>query len=212
MTRDSDSQTVIDQAGIPTSEFSVAIGDLDQDQTYTWTVTASNSFGTTPAGESRSFDVEVPVGDFGLIAPANNATEVVDPPTFEWEAEPNADTFRLIVFSITDGAIVVDESGITSNTFTPAPGTIGGGKDLNWTVEASNELNTRTSTDSFAFSTAETIACDGDLDGDLIVGLDDLLIVLGAFGIDDGGDVDGDGTTGLDDLLTVLGNFGTNCN
>jgi len=212
VTRDSDSQTVIDQPGIPTSEFNIAIGDLAQDETYTWTVTASNSFGSTPAGESRSFDVEIPVGDFGLIAPANNATDVVDPPTFEWEAEPNADTFRLIVFSITDGAIVVDESGITSNTFTPAQGVIGGGKDLNWTVEASNELNTRTSTDSFAFSTADTVACDGDLDGDLIVGLDDLLLVLGAFGIDDGGDVDGDGTTGLDDLLTVLGNFGTNCN
>jgi hypothetical protein len=48
----------------------------------------------------------------------------------------------------------------------------------------------------------------GELTGDGFVGLDDLLIVLGAFGQGAAGDSDCDGDTDLDDLLTVLANFG----
>jgi len=58
--------------------------------------------------------------------------------------------------------------------------------------------------------------CLGDTDGDAVVGLGDLLTVLGAFGGStgagaSGGDIDGDGVVGLDDLLAVLGAFGGEC-
>ena len=58
--------------------------------------------------------------------------------------------------------------------------------------------------------------CFGDTDGDSLVGLGDLLTVLGAFGGStdagaSGGDVDGDGLVGLADLLGVLGAFGGEC-
>jgi len=54
-------------------------------------------------------------------------------------------------------------------------------------------------------------ACDGDVDGDGSIGLDDLLTVLGGFGGAGSGDIDGDGVVGLEDLLIVLGAFGDDC-
>jgi len=52
----------------------------------------------------------------------------------------------------------------------------------------------------------------GDLDGDDVVGVSDLLILLGAWGACDNpddcpADFDEDGTVGVSDLLTLLGNW-----
>jgi len=48
----------------------------------------------------------------------------------------------------------------------------------------------------------------GDLDGDGDVDLQDLAILLAAYGVDAGGDVDGDGDTDLNDLALLLANYG----
>lgn len=64
---------------------------------------------------------------------------------------------------------------------------------------------------SFSFTVSGAPGCTGDLDNDNDVDLDDLLLVLGAFGVGAGGDADGDLDTDLDDLLLVLGNFGVPC-
>ncbi|GEM_PF-2941149 len=58
--------------------------------------------------------------------------------------------------------------------------------------------------------------CPGDATGDGFVNADDLLVVLGNFGVAvAGGVADGDfddsGTVNADDLLVVLGAFGTAC-
>mgnify|MGYP006273570391 CR=1 FL=1 len=58
--------------------------------------------------------------------------------------------------------------------------------------------------------------CPGDTDGDRLVGLDDLLNILSAFGETDAespydGDLDADNIIGLDDLLLVLSEFGNTC-
>ncbi len=52
--------------------------------------------------------------------------------------------------------------------------------------------------------------CPWDLDGDVSVGILDLLALLAAWGSDPGGppDFDGDGTVGILDLLTLLANWG----
>ena len=60
------------------------------------------------------------------------------------------------------------------------------------------------------------LTCFADLDGDTIVGLSDLLIVLGNFGNPAPlgpaeGDLDDNGLTDLNDLLTILSNFGEDC-
>ncbi len=53
--------------------------------------------------------------------------------------------------------------------------------------------------------------CQGDIDGNGSVNLDDLNLVLTNFGGGSNGDADGDGDTDLDDLNIVLTNFGANC-
>jgi hypothetical protein len=50
--------------------------------------------------------------------------------------------------------------------------------------------------------------CPGDVDGDCDTDLDDLIVLLSAFGVSGAGDTDGDGDTDLDDLITVLSDFG----
>jgi len=53
--------------------------------------------------------------------------------------------------------------------------------------------------------------CKGDLDGDGVVGLSDLAILLAAYGSSAGGDIDGDGDTDLEDLVLLLANYGDTC-
>ncbi|MDG2291548.1 MAG: hypothetical protein P8L37_02735, partial [Phycisphaerales bacterium] len=49
--------------------------------------------------------------------------------------------------------------------------------------------------------------CDGDLNDDSVINIDDLLIILGAWGSSDG-DVNDDGLTNIDDILLVLSSWG----
>jgi len=53
--------------------------------------------------------------------------------------------------------------------------------------------------------------CPGDFNGDGVVGLDDLTVLLASYGSDDGGDMDGDGDTDLEDLTLFLAAYGTTC-
>lgn len=52
--------------------------------------------------------------------------------------------------------------------------------------------------------------CAGDINGDGMVGADDILAVLSDWGTCDGcpGDIDNDGIVGVNDLLTIIGAFG----
>ena len=53
--------------------------------------------------------------------------------------------------------------------------------------------------------------CPGDLDGDRVVSIDDLLIVIGNYGNSGEGDANEDETVDVEDLLIVLDAFGQNC-
>ncbi len=52
--------------------------------------------------------------------------------------------------------------------------------------------------------------CPEDLNGDGVINVDDILIVIGAYG-DPAGDVNGDGVGDVNDILMVLAAFGTTC-
>lgn len=60
------------------------------------------------------------------------------------------------------------------------------------------------------FATGHSHICDGDLDGDGVVGVPDLLVLLAAWGTSPCGppDIDGDGTVAVPDLLILLANWG----
>ncbi|MFN0135816.1 MAG: GC-type dockerin domain-anchored protein, partial [Phycisphaerae bacterium] len=63
-----------------------------------------------------------------------------------------------------------------------------------------------------AFLWVRSPSCPGDLNGDGVVELIDLAVLLSVFGSgDSGGDLDGDGDTDLSDLAFLLGAFGTVC-
>ena len=53
--------------------------------------------------------------------------------------------------------------------------------------------------------------CPGDMNGDNVVNVEDILAVLASFGLDGNGDADGDGDTDVEDLLLVIGEFGLSC-
>ena len=57
-------------------------------------------------------------------------------------------------------------------------------------------------------------ACPGDMDGDLVITVSDILDVLSEFGCTSGCamDINGDGATNVTDVLAVLSAFGTICN
>ncbi|MBT4768469.1 MAG: hypothetical protein HOO04_08930, partial [Phycisphaerae bacterium] len=54
---------------------------------------------------------------------------------------------------------------------------------------------------------AIVVPCEGDVDGDQVVGVNDILVVIGGWGTPDG-DVNGDGDTTVDDLLLCISSFG----
>jgi hypothetical protein len=51
--------------------------------------------------------------------------------------------------------------------------------------------------------------CMGDIDGDQVVNVEDLLVAIGNFGNSGDGDVNNDGTVTTDDILVVIGNWGS---
>ena len=54
--------------------------------------------------------------------------------------------------------------------------------------------------------------CPSDVNGDQLVGVDDVLAVLAAFGTDDPtGDINADGVADVNDILQVVGDFGQPC-
>jgi hypothetical protein len=57
------------------------------------------------------------------------------------------------------------------------------------------------------------LACPGDVDGDLVVTVNDILNVLSEFGCLSGctNDINGDGAVNVADVLLVLSAFGTIC-
>jgi len=141
-------------------------------------------------------------------------------------AAPNTDTF-VVQVSDDNGA-----SWLTLETVGPAGDEVSGGWfDVCYVLESvsgfepSAEMRVRfmTSDGSTTGSVVEAAVdavslskpdceddtpCAGDLDGDGVVGVDDVLAVIAAFGSGDGGDTDGDGDTDVDDILTVVAAFG----
>tara|TARA_Y100000589_G_scaffold329326_2_gene375539 strand:+ start:486 stop:2948 length:2463 start_codon:yes stop_codon:yes gene_type:complete len=53
--------------------------------------------------------------------------------------------------------------------------------------------------------------CLGDVNGDNIINVDDVLVTLGNYGGSGAGDANGDGQINVDDLLVILGEFGSDC-
>ena len=91
---------------------------------------------------------------------------------------------------------------------------------FNWRMLCWHECSIETAADCSAAGgtyLGDASTCSGDecppdcpdVDGDGMVGVNDVLAVVAAWGSDDpDADIDGDGTVGTNDLLAVIGTWG----
>jgi hypothetical protein len=88
--------------------------------------------------------------------------------------------------------------------------------ELMWLIDAGGATNEIDPLEVFALNPVnQTTPCPGDVDGNRVVNLSDLSILLAHFGMSGAtpadGDLDGDTDVDLTDLATLLANFGTVC-
>jgi hypothetical protein len=81
---------------------------LLDDQTYTWSVTSHNAYGST-TGKPRTFLTDIP-GSPTVIAPADGS-HVSDEVTLGWTRRPNADTYKIVLKNLAETVKVKDKVG-----------------------------------------------------------------------------------------------------
>jgi len=134
----------------------------------------------------------VPAGGFLLIWADDDADQGDNHATFKFGASGEE-----VAIYASDGVTVIDHFAFGAQDPDVSYGrTTDGGETLDY-------LSTATP----GTSNEGGGPCGGDLDGDGVVGVDDLLALIAAWGTADG-DVNGDGTTNVDDVLLVIGAFG----
>ncbi len=154
---------------------------------------------------------------FSLVAPAPGATDVVLNPVLQWTVAQDADLYRISLADNPEFTNPLINNFPTTQTQvgTLPPNFLDENTEYYWKVVAFNAAGERASTPTVSIFTTlgpDPVICDGDANGDLVVNLADLNLVLANFGTDtDEGDVTDDGSVNLADLNLVLANFGISC-
>jgi hypothetical protein len=203
-----------------------AAGDpLVEGRVYYWSVTADNSYGSTPSNPvTRSFST---TGDlpsaFFLALPVNASTIDTDEPLFLWQASIDADSYKLEIDNdISFASPVLLEPALAAVPsvvqYTIAPGILADDTTYFWRITAQNDLgDTVGQPDPASFTTdLPATACEGDANIDLQIDVNDISYVLFRLG-DSGtpGEVDGDanldGVVDVNDISFVLFRLGDGC-
>ncbi len=141
------SSTVIDQSGITSTSYTPS--SSLSNNTYHWRIRASNAGGTGNWTTAWSFTISPP-GVPTLISPANGATGVANPPTFQWSAVTGAMSYQLQVSLVSDfSSTIVDQNGITSTSYTPSALS---NNTYYWRLRASNAGGTGNWTTGWSFT------------------------------------------------------------
>ena len=102
-----------------------------------------------------------------------------------------------------------DASPVDAGTVSTVCVTLDTSPDCNGNgVPDSDDIAGGDSADADGDGVPDECGCVGDLDGDGIVDVNDILVLIGQFGGPGTGDFDGDGLVDADDLLTILGQWG----
>ena len=177
-------------------------------------------------------DQDVDGGTTTLVSATYDLTPYDDPRIGYWRwynnvagAAPNSDTF-VIDISNNDGASWVNVEVVGPTGSETAGGWIYHEFNVADFVTPTNQVKLRfvasdlgdgsiveAAIDDFQITTPVCETCASDLNGDLVVDLADLGIVLSDFGCVSAcvGDLTGDDRTDLSDLGTMLAEFGANC-
>ena len=138
---DSDfSPLIFEQSGIAGTSLTLPMS-LQSDTRYYWRVRASNEIGDGPFSNSRWFrTIESSPSQVSLASPADGATGVSTTPTFSWQSTAGAGSYTLEVSGSSGFAsFVIQVSGLTSSSFTPANPLVNGAL-LYWRVRATNSV------------------------------------------------------------------------
>ncbi len=159
-------------------------------------------------------------GPFALLSPVNNAGSVPVDPVLSWGPATGAFNYRLTVALDPGLSRVVTQEDIAPplTSFSVPSGMLEAGTVYFWSVEAQNPVgNTLPVPEpSFSFTTHSTVpVCQGDLTGDGLRDVADLVVFLGAFGstvpVGTGADLNADGSVNVLDLVRLLSVFGYPC-
>ncbi len=112
---DSEDNLIVNDSNLTETEYTL---DLDQSQTFTWWVSATDDQGQADTSESWSFTTGTLPSEPLLASPENNLTVDTLKPTFEWEI---ADEAAGYVFELSDGPnfeTKVESLSLDVNTYT----------------------------------------------------------------------------------------------
>ena len=132
--------TVANASGLTGTSYTLA--SLTAGTVYYWRVRATNTGGTGPWSVTRSFTtqstptVSAP-GTVQLASPANGTSGVALTPALTWTSLTTAQTYQVQIATASSFATtVVDVSGLTNNTYTPA--SLAASTSYYWRVRGAN--------------------------------------------------------------------------
>ena len=180
----------------------------------TWEDVPAGSGGCTgTTGIVRTYTAEDGCGNVSTFVQELLVVDVT-PPTFSFVPPDETvscddDTFIPLQATATDACSEVTVTVSTEVVGGPCPDPY----DILRVFTATDACgNTATVTQTIHVAAPST-GCPGDVNGDLVVGVADILEILGQFGCtaDCPLDLDGDGSTTVSDVLVVLSAFGETC-
>ena len=149
----------VSESSLASSTYDVPASVLDVGTTYYWRVTAVNVPGSTAATNNDfSFVTTTGVapGAFSLTSPAADEREVSTTATLDWEDASGAASYALQVDDDAGFASPeVDESSLTSSTYTVGAAVLSSATVYYWRVTATNQNGTtNASNNGISFGTA----------------------------------------------------------
>ncbi len=147
--------TVLDQSGIPASQYTLVSALLNYSTSYYWRVSASGPGGTSGWSAQWFFTTQDPPPIIPVLtAPVNGATNVPLTPTLNWNDVPNAQYYRLQVStSNTFSSNVIDVNGIVNSGYVVQTGALLNSTVYYWRVNATNTGGTSDWSTVFSFTT-----------------------------------------------------------
>ena len=124
--------------------------------------------------------------------------------------DPEVTTDDLLFFAEYEGYIHADDFYYLNTTVTIPEGIADGTWYLGLSATVADDTNTDNDLLVVEIQVGDLEPCSGDINGDGVVNVDDILATIGAWGPCDGcpEDTDGDGVVGVDDVLAVLSAWG----
>ncbi len=141
----------------PTTNEFIPTTRLDFNTEYFWRVNVTDGFITSDWSTVYSFTTQELLAPT-MVAPVNDATDVLTTPTFDWEAIVGVSGYSLQVANdVTFTDIVFEENDITTDEFTPSTKLLLFGSTYFWRVNASDGVNTSVWSTAWTFTTEDLL-------------------------------------------------------